>query len=63
MAMELVYVDANEPDHVMIGAWEANGETITVAYLGTFRTATEHLGAHADAPLSLAKLLLSRFGQ
>lgn len=61
MAMELVFIDAEEPDHLKIGAWEASRETVTVAYLGTFPTSTQHLGEHAEAPLSLAKLLLSKF--
>jgi len=40
---------------------EVRGHEITVAYLGTVPTKTSHLGGHVDAPVSLAKLLLSEF--
>lgn len=61
MAMEIVLVDSESPDRVRVGAWEARGETITVVYLGTLPKSTAHLGHHADAPMALAKLLLSEF--
>jgi hypothetical protein len=59
--MELVFIDADRPGHLKIGAWEASGDTVSIAYLGTFPISTQHLGTHADGPLSLAKLLLSQF--
>ena len=62
MATEIVFVDADKPDHVKIGVWQLSDEEITVAYLGSVPTLTARLGGHAGAPLSLAKLLLSEFG-
>jgi hypothetical protein len=62
MAIEIVFIDAEDDDHVRVGAWESKGDTITVAYLGTFPKATAHVGGHADSPLALAKMLLSKFG-
>jgi len=61
MAAEIVLVDADRPDYVKIGVWEVRDNEITVAYLGTVPTKTSHLGGHVDAPVSLAKLLLSEF--
>lgn len=62
MATEIFFIDADQDDRVKVGVWEAKGETITVAYLGTFPTSARHVGGHADSPLALAKMLLSEFG-
>jgi hypothetical protein len=61
MAAEIVLIDSDRPDYLKVGVWEVRGHEITVAYLGTVPTKTSHLGGHVDAPVSLAKLLLSEF--
>jgi hypothetical protein len=61
MATEIVMVDADEAGHVKVGVWKTEDGMITVTCLGTFPSTTTQLGGSANAPESLAQMILTKF--